>query len=239
MVAPAVAAALISAGGGIASAALPSILGGGAKGPGFRDRIRVSKELGIHPLAGIGAPAFYNSIDGGSAIGNIASEAARSAGEIGSALVRAKGQKADKAREAQIADLEIQLKQKEAEYLDAQILESTSRTVLNEANAKRHVAGPRTSLGSVGDTQAGGARKTSVEPLLDMPHYATVEGPGGTRSYMPNPDAAEAGLFEAVDYYLLHAPQWAVSALKQSLDKFVRQSKKQPSNRKPKGFKPR
>lgn len=117
---------------------------------------------------------------------------------------------------------------KENELVDAQIQEARSRTMLNQANTRRALAGPQPGLGQDnplpgknhdGAPNPNGDRGTRVEPFPDLPATQEVQL-GPFKGVGPNPEAFEVGLSEFLTGVLLYGPQWA----KQALDDFSRRS---------------
>lgn len=156
---------------------------------------KAADEAGLHRLSVAGSPAGYSPAPSTAADGLL---------QAGQALQNTASQK------------------KQDQLIDAQIAESRSRTILNEANSRRALAGPQPGLGSsLGQVQAfdlaanGGARTVSVEPERDLPATQTVTL-GNKTSRGLNPEAFEVGLSELIAGLLIHGPQWANSALKEA-----------------------
>lgn len=161
---------------------------------------RAADQHGIHRLAVTGSPAGY-------------SPAPASGGQdlmAAGAAVRNLG-----------------LEAKEKELIDAQIEEARSRTILNEANARRAIDVPQPGLGGASPrlsqvTQAlpsfhkpfqGPERPIVTDPERDMPISNKVAF--GRDSYnIPNPDAFEVGLSELIAGGVMIGPQWVNARIK-------------------------
>ena len=124
-----------------------------------------AKRAGIHPYAALGAGAGYSNPYTSSPVGSAIADGVGAVGDaIDGKIGEAKGKN---------------LRAKQGELLDAQIAETRSRTVLNSANAKRALIGPRAA------TDPFGMRKENA--LIE------VKLEDGTIVKIPNPDVYEIG----------------------------------------------
>lgn len=130
-----------------------------AAGREMEDKILMGRKYGLHPLASIGAQT--------SGYAPVMSGAFESAGN---AIQTGLAQRAN-ARSAS------GLERKQEQLMDAQILEATSRTRLNEANAKRALVG----TGLPEDPFARRKENALVEVMLE----------NGDVVLVPNPDVYE------------------------------------------------
>lgn len=159
---------------------------------------KAADEAGLHRLAVAGSPAGYSPVP---------SQAAEGLLSAGQAL---RGHASDK---------------KQNELLDAQIEEARSRTILNNANARRALMGPQPGLGgpstrlqriveggALDGLPNGGPRSISNEPQRDMPARQRVTL-GDNTAVGPNPEAFEVGLSELLAGIIIYGPQWAYNAL--------------------------
>lgn len=180
---------------------------GRSRGPSPKDQayqqlkgaFKAADEAGIHRLAVAGSPAGYSPAPYHAAEGIM---------QAGNAL-------ADYGRHRENRGLQ----RKQEQLLDAQVEEARSRTVLNQANARRALAGPQPGLGGVGGaTQqtlnrierilAGNDRKGTREPYRNMPGGASIRVGDGTY-YYPNSEALEVGLSELMAAGIILGPQMA------------------------------
>lgn len=160
----------------------------------LKGAFQAADKYGLHRLAVAGSPAGYSPAPASSADGLL---------DVSNAL---RGYTEDKRSKS--------LDAKSEQLIDAQIQEARSRTVLNEANAKRALAGPQPGLGSAsGNLVAfdrasnGGERTVRVEPQPDL--AATQQITFGNQSGRgPNPEAFEMGLSELAAGLLIYGPQW-------------------------------
>lgn len=150
---------------------------------------KAADDHGLHRLAVAGSPAGYSPAPSNAAEG----------------LLQA-GQMIGQGRS-----------KKEDQLLDAQIAEARSRTVLNEANARRALAGPQPGLGgpssrlqdllSVHLDRAGGDREVRVVPETDKPLTGTTNV-GDVTMVSPEEEAFSVGLDELLVGALIYGPQW-------------------------------
>lgn len=143
-----------------------------------RTRIRTvaadAKAAGIHPLAALGAASGYQNPYGGPVSGSTMGDGFAAAGQyIGDAIDK-RGQKKQAAT----------LNEKQIDLVDAQIIESRSRTLLNQANAKRALVGPQAPHDPYAIRKENALIKVKLE--------------NGTEVYMPNPDVYEVSPAEMV-----------------------------------------
>lgn len=137
-----------------------------------------AKAAGIHPLAALGANVSYQNPYFGSGSGSVLGEGISNlADEYSQSVSRSEGRSLEK---------------KQEQLLDEQILEARSRTILNQANAKRALVGP----GAPNDPFA-----TRTEPrFVRVCDHKTKKC-----AFVPNPDfemgpielATSQGLIEA------------------------------------------
>ena len=176
------------------------------KGPGPKAQsygslmgaFKAADEAGLHRLSVAGSPAGYTPAP------SAAAEGLMSAGRSMAAQPNSK---------------------KQSQLLDAQIAEARSRTVLNQANARRALSGPQPGLGQAGNAVAeafdrladSGPRRISREPERDMPATQTVTL-GDFTGRGPNPEAFEVGVSELLAGGLIYGPQWISSALKDAVE---------------------
>lgn len=175
------------------------LFGKGPPGPGAQAYqqlmgvARAADELGLHRLTVAGSPAGYSPAPMSQAEGLMAAGQSLRAGR---------------------------LSPKENELIDAQIEEARSRTILNQANARRAFIGPQPGLGQVNafggeafDRLAnGGDRSVSREPERDQPATQTVTFRDFT-GRGPNPEAFEVGVSELLAGALVYGPQWLAEAI--------------------------
>lgn len=112
---------------------------------------------------------------------------------------------------------------KERELIDAQIEEARSRTILNQANARRAMLGPQPGLGgassrlidalSAHTDRQGGARGVEVVPERDVPLTNTVNA-GRAAMNAPNEEAFSVGADELLIGMLVYGPQYAARAVR-------------------------
>ena len=115
-----------------------------------------AKKAGIHPLSALGVAAGYQNPYGSAPSGSTLGDGIAAAGDI---IGRSVPTKTQKAKDAQAATLN----EKQAQLLDAQILESRSRTNLNSANAKRALLGPNSPVDPFGMRQENALIKVKLE----------------------------------------------------------------------------
>lgn len=184
----------------------------GKDGPGpqqqafgtLKGAIAAADKYGLHRSTVAGSPAGYSPVPSGQAEG----------------LMRA----SQVLREANQGRGDRKIRQKENELIDAQIEEARSRTILNEANARRAMSGPQPGLGGAAprlqrvveafdQPYRGGTRGVRTEPEGDLPATQTVTlGPYGARG--PFAEAFEVGISELIAGGLIYGPQWLAGALK-------------------------
>jgi hypothetical protein len=188
-----------------------------SSGDSLRSTVKAARELGIHPLAALGAAGSgFTQVDGGSAF--------RDAAE---ATERAVDRSAAKSGEA----LNAQLARKQMEVADAEIAEARSRTLINEAEHKRLIFGPRQPTnGTHGGIEMLDRRPVVQDPARNLASRQQVQL-GGSVATGPNPEAFEVGLSELMAGAIIYGPQWAYDFLK-------RQSKSRPRPDLPKGTVP-
>lgn len=183
---------------------------------------RAADELGIHRLSLLsGAPGGYSGIDGDSVLGDSVRYASDAV---------ARGIEANEAAKRDAADREAN---QEVEALNralvtAEIAEARSRTLLNEANAKRLLEGPRPQTnGTHGGAEMLLGRQVSQDPARDMPALQ-IGDLGGMKAYGPNVDLFEIGLSELIAGGLIYGPQWLYGAAttKLSPEEYRRQEKR-------------
>ncbi len=161
-----------------------------------RQRIQMTatdaKAAGIHPLAAIGAASGYtNPFQGSSPTGSA----------IGDGIAASRTSKLDS---------------RQAKLIDAQILESQSRTILNQANAKRALpspglgGGPLTAFSTPRD--GGTGRGVRTEPEADLSGVQSVNL-GKFTGWGPSSEAFEVGISEIVAGAAIYGPQWVAKAL--------------------------
>ena len=161
------------------------------------------RDAGLHGILAAGGGGGFSSMDSANALGDL--------GATVSDYYRNRDAKS-------AARSQARLNEKQMALIDAEILESRSRTLLNETNAKRALVGPRQPFGN--GTHGGlENRPTVLEPHRDQPWAQTIEGPGGHRSIGPNPDAFEIGLSELLAGGLIHGSQWLYQALDAELER--------------------
>lgn len=186
---------------GVATTALSGILGkpktyspSGQSYGQLMGAFRAADEAGLHRLAVAGSPAGYSPAPASAADGLMA------AGQmIGQGNTR-----------------------KQEQLLDAQIEEARSRTILNEANARRALAGPQPGLGgastalmdmlSAHQDRGGGDRRVEVRPDVDAPLTGTTNA-GDVTMVAPSEDAFSVGLDELIAGALIYGPQWLTSVV--------------------------
>jgi hypothetical protein len=170
------------------------LFGKGPPGPGgqayqqLMGAAKAADKLGLHRLTVAGSPAGYSPAPMSQAEGLMA--AGRGLRDRPSA--------------------------KENDLLDAQIEEARSRTILNQANARRAMLGPQPGLGQASNRMveafdrlaSGGERAVSGEPERDQPATQTVTL-GSSTARGPNPEAFEVGISELLAGALIYGPQWA------------------------------
>lgn len=157
---------------------------------------KAADEAGLHRLAVAGSPAGYSPApqhdgEGVMALGNAVREYAQD--------------RTDK-----------KTRQKQDALIDAQIEEARSRTILNQANARRAVSGPQPGLGQASNPvqeafdrlSNDGSRRINREPERDQPATQTVTL-GRFTGRGPNPEAFEVGLSELAAGVLMYGPQYA------------------------------
>lgn len=179
---------------------LSKLLGGGGPNPKtqaygqLKGAFQAADEAGLHRLAVAGSPAGYSPAPSSSAEGLL---------DVSNSLRQYTQDKLSKATQ-----------RKADELVDAQIAEARSRTLLNEANTRRALAGPQPGLGgAVGTVRAfddasnGGARTVRVEPQPDLAGTQQV-ALGSQSARGPNPEAFEMGLSELAAGLLIYGPQW-------------------------------
>lgn len=156
---------------------------------------RAADKAGLHRLAVAGSPAGYSPAPMSEANGLLAAGQALRSGPSA----------------------------KEKELLDAQIEEARSRTILNQANARRALLGPQPGLGgassrlidalSAHTNRLGGARGVEVVPERDVPLTNTVNAGRATMN-SPNEEAFSVGLDELVIGMLIYGPQYAARGIR-------------------------
>lgn len=185
---------------------LKGLFGGKAPSPSqqaygqLKGAFRAADEFGLHRLAVAGSPAGYTPVPSQAAEGLMAAGGALRSYSEGKETGR--------------------LRRKEEELIDAQIEEARSRTILNNANARRAFAGPQPGLGGAATRMGvafdrlanGGDRAISREPERDMPASQTVTA-GSQTARGPNPEAFEVGLSELIAGALIYGPQWLYGAM--------------------------
>lgn len=240
MVAPLAAAAIpavIGAAGSIAGGLLSRKSGNPAKQvyTGTQRQLRAqydfAREKGLHPLAVMGNPGFQ----GGGGFGT------GSAGLPDAANILAQGVRdyaASKA-DAKAEDRQAMLDQRSAALVDAQIAEVRSRTLLNQANAKRLLGGPTGgppplgTNGTHGGIETLDGRRVEKDPARDMPATQIVQL-GKYKAYGPAAESFEVGLGELIGGGLIYAPQWLYQylmneggpAIRKKLDETIKADKK-------------
>lgn len=187
----------------------------------IRRRARDARAAGIHPLAALGATASYGPAQGGD-------------GGFGDSIGRAGGAIADAYAAKEAYKRDAPLRNKEMELLDAQILESRSRTMLNAANARRPIYGPRpkitgvtSGLEGLDPGETGKPRGERVEPTPNLGARQKVSL-GGSTATGPNPEAFEVGLSELIAGAMIYGPQWAADHLREYAEEV---SKRRPPPR--------
>lgn len=156
---------------------------------------QAADKYGLHRLAVAGSPAGYSPAP---------TVTRRGFAEAGQAIRDYGLHRENKAMAA-----------KEKELIDAQIEETRSRTMLNNANSRRAFIGPQPGLGDITSRLGeafdrlsnGGSRTIRREPEADLPATSTVTlGPVSGRG--PNAEAFEIGLSELIAGALIYGPQW-------------------------------
>lgn len=189
--------------------------GGGARGQAYDQLMgafKAADDAGIHRLAVAGSPAGYSPAPSNAAEGLMAAG-------------RALGNGPSK---------------KEEQLLDAQIAETRSRTMLNEANYKRALSGPQAGLGGARNIDplaaaldaaaGGGPRGVRNEPEPNLPARQKVTL-GNNDAVGPNPEAFEIGISELVAGGLIYGPQWLANALQTQLRKIPQKPPTKPKAR--------
>lgn len=194
------------------------------KGPGdaLKAQVRAGAKVGLHPLASIGGNFGYS--DPASVLGEIARGGSQIADRLED-LERSRkaeaGDKEDRSRLRALAEAQIAL-------TEAEIAEARSRTLLNQANAKRVLVGPRLlDNGTHGgmemqdrtarEGKALDGRKVKMDPVRDAPLHTQSTTPGGDTYYLPNPDLFEVGINEIIGGGLWLLPQWLQKQLSRKL----------------------
>jgi len=154
-----------------------------------RQRIQMlakdARLAGIHPLAAMGAASGYQNPFGG---------ASPSGTAIGDGMA-ALGQLRQRKDQTKNRSLETKL-------LNSQIAETQSRTILNQANAKRSLVGPGSPVDPYAPRQENALVKVKLED--------------GTIVWMPNPDVYEIGPTELATGRILLEGGRAVEAIDSS-----------------------
>lgn len=166
----------------------------------LRGAFTAADEAGLHRLAVAGSPAGYSPAP---------SYAAEGLMNAGQAIARY-----GEYREGR------KLARKNEELVDAQIAEVRSRTVLNEANARRALMVPQPGLGGAmpaiarafDNTARGKERPVSIEPERDMPATQTVTFGDQTGRGL-NPEAFEVGISELLTGLAIYGPQWLLDRM--------------------------
>lgn len=203
------------------------VFGSGAPGPGRQSydqlmgAFRAADQAGLHRLAVAGSPAGYSPAPMSEAQGLMAAG----------------------------ASLRNRPSAKEKELLDAQIEEARSRTILNQANARRAVMGPQPGLGGVSGSTGnllaaldaaagGGTRGVRNEPEAQLPARQRVTL-GNLTGVGPNSEAFEVGVSELIAGMLIYGPQWLNSLNREHIAPWIDENILDPArrqvNRKPKG----
>lgn len=162
-------------------------------------KYNVAREEGLHPLAVAGSPAGYAPAP---------MNTAQSAIDAGQAIASFGNKKQ---------------REKEQELIDAQIEEARSRTVLNQANARRALSGPQPGLGgtqgpgseilsALERVLAGGDLTGRREPYRNAPVGQTVRV-GNQELKGINPDVFEVGLSELIAGAIMYGPQYLYGLL--------------------------
>lgn len=161
----------------------------------LKGAFEAADQFGIHRLAVAGSPAGYSPVP------SMAAEGAMQAGQALTDYAQSKGDKS--------------IQRKQEQLVDAQIQEARSRTILNQANARRAVSGPQPGLGQATNRIAealdrlpdGGPRGVRDEPQPNLPARQKVTI-GDKTAVGPNPEAFEVGISELIAGALIYGPQW-------------------------------
>lgn len=167
----------------------------------LKGAFKAADEAGLHRLAVAGSPAGYSPAPSAAAEGIMAAGQ-----QLSNSAIQASANKIPK---------------KQQELIDAQIEETRSRTILNQANSRRALSGPQPGLGQAQQPilkaldllASGGPRKISREPQRDQPARQTVTL-GDKTAVGPNAEAFEIGLSELIAGALIYGPQWAYKGIR-------------------------
>lgn len=147
---------------------------------------RDAKKAGLHPLAVMGNNSSYSSPIQVGAGFNPVTDGANTGSAIGDAIASGAATIANKVdgKANAMAKAEAENMKKEGQLLDAQILESRSRTLLNQTNARRSLVGPQSPVDPFAIRQENALMEVKLE--------------NGDKVLIPNPDVYEVGPSELV-----------------------------------------